>query len=149
LQLDIGAKHPIETKRDLAQRLARLYAEIMQTTPDIVHITIRDLSEGSVWVGGVDAPAPAAVLSVESRRGRPPEQRARLASALVDACAEALDLNPESLAVEFTLHPGDESYRKYFVDGVLHGALGKDWTPDETKKPLVEAMMEEVRRKAS
>ena len=129
--------------------MGRLYAEIMQTTSDLVDITIRDLGEGSVWNAAVNDPVPAAVLSVETRRGRPTKQRARLASAPIDACSEALDLNPEVLAVEFTQHAGDENYRKFFVDGVLHGALGRDWTPDEPQKPLFEAMKTEVRRKAS
>ncbi|MGB7102887.1 MAG: hypothetical protein WBD95_29535, partial [Xanthobacteraceae bacterium] len=129
-------------------RMGQLYAEIMQTTPDLVGITIRDLGEGSVWHAGLDAPVPAAVLSLEVRRGRPPEQRARLASALVDACTEALGLNPAHFAVEFTQHAGDESYRKLFVGGVLYGALGRDWTPDEASKPLFETMKDEARRKA-
>ena len=149
LQLDVGAKYPVAVKRDLAQRLGHLYAEIMQTTPDIVDITIRDLGEGSVWRSGFLAPAPTAVLSCAIRRGRPPEQRARLADALHTACVEALGLDPEHLAVEFTQHAGDEIYGKLFVDGVLTGSLGRDWTPDEAKKSVLDSMTEAVRRKAS
>jgi hypothetical protein len=95
LQLDVGAKYALEVKRELARRMA-----------------VRDLGEGSVWNAAVNDPVPAAVLSVETRRGRPPEQRARLASALIDACSEALDLNPEVLAVELTQHAGDENLPK-------------------------------------
>jgi phenylpyruvate tautomerase PptA (4-oxalocrotonate tautomerase family) len=136
LHLDVPACYSLTVKRDLAQRLGRLYAEIMQTTPDLVDVTFRELGEGGVWRCGDNAPVPAAVLTLEIRRGRPAEQRARLASALHDACVEALALNPELLSVEFTQHAGDEIYRKGFVDGVLHGALGKDWSPSELETSL-------------
>jgi hypothetical protein len=40
LQLDVGATYPLPVKRQLAQHRGRLCAEIMQTTPDLVDITI-------------------------------------------------------------------------------------------------------------
>jgi phenylpyruvate tautomerase PptA (4-oxalocrotonate tautomerase family) len=149
LQIDVGAKYPVAVKRELARRMGNTYAEIMQTTPDLVDVTIRDLGEGSVWHTGTGDPQPAAVVTLEIRRGRPPEQRAKLASAMVDLCAGALGLNPELVPVEFTQHAGDEIYRKAYIDGVLTGGLGRDWTPDEVNNPLLARMKEEARRKAS
>jgi hypothetical protein len=58
--------------------------------------------------------------------GRPAEQRARLAEALVAACAEALALSPTALLVEFTQHAGDET----FWPG---RGLAPDWTPAEAQ----------------
>jgi phenylpyruvate tautomerase PptA (4-oxalocrotonate tautomerase family) len=145
LHLDVPAHYPLAVKRDLAQRLGSLFAEIMQTTPDLVHVTIRELGEGGVWHCSDNQPAPAAVLTLEIRRGRPPEQRARLADALLDACVDALGLDPQLVSVEFTQHAGDENFRKLLVDGVLQGALGKDWSPSETETPLLETLRSEAR----
>ncbi len=123
LQLDVAARYPSEVKRTLAHRLGDLYAEIMLTTPQRVSVGFRELSEGSLWRCGDGEPEPAAVLMCDIRRGRPIEQRARLAQALVDACVETLGLRTDRLAVEFTQHSGDEMYRD--------GHFSSDWTSDE------------------
>lgn len=146
LQLDVPCQYPVAVKRDLAQRLGRLYGEIMQTTPDIVHVTFREHAEGGVWHCGNDAPVPGAVLSCDIRRGRPPEQRARLGEALFDACVDTLGLDPLHLTVEFTQHAGDEIFGKTLVDGVLRGGLAKDWSAAETTVPLLDSLRAEQRR---
>jgi phenylpyruvate tautomerase PptA (4-oxalocrotonate tautomerase family) len=148
LQLDVPNRYPVIQKRNLAKRLGNLYAEIMQTTADLVHVTIREVGEGGVWRCSAADPLPSAVLSCEIRRGRPAEQRARLAKALLDACAEILGLDQVSMSVEFTQHAGDEIYLNVLIDGVLHGSLGRDWSPDETEAPLVETMIAEERARA-
>src|SRR5580658_3535300 len=106
LQLDVPGRRPVAAKRELARKLGDLYAEIMQTTPDLVDVTFRELGEGGVWRCRAGEPSPAAVLSCEIRRGRPPEQRTRLAEALHSACVEAFGLDPLYLTVEFTQHAG-------------------------------------------
>jgi phenylpyruvate tautomerase PptA (4-oxalocrotonate tautomerase family) len=147
LQLDVSAKYPVAVKRDLAQRFGDLYAEIMQTTPDLVDVTFRELGEGSLWRCGKSGPVPAATLICDIRRGRPPEQRERLARGLVDACVDALGLDPLLISVEFTQHSGDEIFRSILIDGVVRGGLSKDWSASETKTPLVEAIRAEQRVK--
>src|ERR1700728_451445 len=146
LQLDVPARYSLEVKRGLARRLGNLYAEIMQTTPDLVDVSIRELEDG-VWHCGYQEPMPGAVLMAEIRRGRPADQRARLAEALIDACVEALAIDPPHIAVEFTQHAGDEIYRKLLVDGVLQGGLGKDWSVTETTTALLETLKAEGRQK--
>ena len=146
LQLDLPSRYPLEVKRVLAQRLGGLYAAIMQTTPDIVHVTFRELGEGNVWHCGTSEPAPAAVMSCDIRRGRPPEQRERLGAALHEACVETLGLDPLRLTIEFTQHAGDEIFGKTLVDGVLRGGLAQDWTPDETATPLMDTLKAAARR---
>ena len=136
-------------KRDLAKRLGRIYADVMQTTPDLVHVAFRELGDGNVWSCKGEMPQPSAVLSLEIRRGRPPEQRERLARAVFGACVEALGIDPTLAALEMTQHAGDENYLEDYVDGVLRGALGSDWTPDEVGKPLRQAMVEKLRVAAS
>jgi phenylpyruvate tautomerase PptA (4-oxalocrotonate tautomerase family) len=145
LQLDVPGHYPLAVKRDLAQRLGNLYAQIMQTTPDLVHVTFRELGEGGVWLCGKEIAAPSAALSCAIRRGRPPEQRARLAEALVGACVEALGLDPIGLVVEFTQHAGDEIYMSELVDGVVQGGLARDWSPGETETSLIETLKQERR----
>jgi phenylpyruvate tautomerase PptA (4-oxalocrotonate tautomerase family) len=128
LQLDVPNHYPVEVKRDLARRLGDQYARIMQTTPDMVTVAFRELGEGDVWRCSAGEPEPAAQLSCDIRRGRPPEQRAKLAQALVDTCVETLGLRSDRLMVEFTQHPGDEIYN--------HGrGWAADWTPAEAARP--------------
>jgi phenylpyruvate tautomerase PptA (4-oxalocrotonate tautomerase family) len=146
LQLDVPDHYPLSVRRNLARRMGDTYAEVMQTSSDLVGICFRELGEGGVWQCGPDGPVPAAVLLLAIRRGRPPEQRQRLAEAMLDVCCDALDLDPTRVTVEFSQHAGDEIYRKVMVDGVLHGSLGRDWSPDETTTPLIESMMAEVRK---
>jgi len=144
LALDVTTRYPLDVKRDLALRMSHLYAELMQTSPDLVAVGIRELNEGGVWFGGKDAPVPGAVLTCAIRRGRPPEQRARLANALVTMCSEALGLDPTRMVVEFSYHAGDDIFRKMMIDGVLRGALGRDWSPEEAQTPLLETMRKEA-----
>ncbi|MFZ1961749.1 MAG: tautomerase [Methylovirgula sp.] len=143
LQLDVPGKFPLTVKRDLAKRFGDLYAATMETTPDLVDVTFRELGEGNLWRCGEKGPVPAATLICDIRRGRPPELRERLARALVNACVEALGLDPLLISVEFTQHSGDEIYRTILIDGVPRGGLSKDWSASETKTPLVEAIRAE------
>jgi phenylpyruvate tautomerase PptA (4-oxalocrotonate tautomerase family) len=124
LQLDVPNHYPAEMKRGLARRLGDKYARIMQIMPDLVIVAFRELGDGGLWCCGAGDPEPAAVLSCDIRRGRPPEQRAELAQALIDDCVETLGLRRDCLAVEFTQHTSDEMYRP-------GRGWGAEWTPAE------------------
>jgi phenylpyruvate tautomerase PptA (4-oxalocrotonate tautomerase family) len=110
LQLDVPCAYPAEVRRRLAQCLGDRFAGIMQTTPDKVIVAFRQLAEGALLRCGSGSPEPAAVLKCDIRRGRPAEQRAELARALIDACVMTLGLRPSQLSVEFTQHAGDEIF---------------------------------------
>jgi len=127
LQLHVVRHYPVEVKQRLAKELGDLFAHLMQTTPDKVNVGFHELSEGSLWRCGEGEPEPAAVLKCDIRRGRPPDQRAQLAQALVLACVAALELRPERLSVEFTQHSGDEIFRP-------GSGLYADWTPAEARR---------------
>jgi phenylpyruvate tautomerase PptA (4-oxalocrotonate tautomerase family) len=127
LQLDVPNHYPVHVKRDLARRLGDEYARIMQTAPDLVTVAFRELGEGGVWCCSAGEPEPAALLSCDIRRGRAPEQRAKLAQALIDICVETLGLRGDRLAVEFTQHASDEMYR----DG---RGWGTEWTAAEATR---------------
>lgn len=125
LQLDIPSCPPAAVKRDLARRLGVLYGEIMQTSNDKVTVAIRQLTDG-IWRCGDGNPEPGAVLACEVRCGRTPDQLARLAEAVVVACAELLGLEADRLSVVFTQHPGHEIFR------IGLGPI-PDWTPAEAQ----------------
>lgn len=127
LQLDVPQQYPTDVKRRLARRFGETYARIMQTKSNIVSVTIRELGEGGMWHCGDGDPEPGALLMCDIRRGRPPEQRAELAKALVEDCVEILGLPSDRLPVEFTLHAGDEMYR-------YGRGLASDWNPAEANK---------------
>ena len=125
LHFDLPGRYPAEVKRALAARLGALYAEIMQTSPSIVKVGFRELGETNLFRCGAPdgAVEPVVVGQCDIRRGRPVEQRAALASAIVAACSDALEVDASSIELEFTQHAGDEMYRR--------GAFARDWTVDE------------------
>ena len=125
LHFDLPRRYPAEVKRGLAALLGALYAEIMQTSPSIVKVGFRELGEENLFRcgapdGGVE---PVIVGQCDIRRGRPVEQRAALADAIVGACSEALGVDASTVELEFTQHAGDEMYRR--------GAFAGHWTADE------------------
>ena len=125
LQLDLPFRYPAEVKRRLAKRLGAIHAEIMRANVRRVSVAFRELGDGNLWRCTPDEPYPAALLMLDIRRGRPPEQRVRLAAALVAACREELGLETHQLNVEFTQHAGDEMYHP------MLGGLSDDWREDE------------------
>src|SRR5258706_1306396 len=110
LQLDVPNHYPVEVKRGLARRLGEKYARIMQTTPDMVTVAFRELGEGGVWRCSAGEPEPAAVLSCDIRRGRPPEQPAELGQAPLHARVETLGLRSDRPLVGVTQHTQDRVY---------------------------------------
>jgi len=110
LQLDVPYAYPADVRHRLAQCLGDRFADIMQTTPDRVIVAFRQLAEGALVRCGSGNPEPAAVLKCDIRRGRPAQQRAELARALIDACVMILGLHLSQLSVEFTQHAGDEIF---------------------------------------
>jgi phenylpyruvate tautomerase PptA (4-oxalocrotonate tautomerase family) len=113
----------------------------MQTSPDIVDVTIREHGAGGVWRCGSE-PHPSAVLSCDIRRGRSVEQRAQLADALVDVAVDVLGVDDRYFNVEFTQHDGDEIYSSIEIDGVVHRGFAPDWSPSEAATSVVEQIRE-------
>lgn len=124
LQLDLPRRYPADIKRRLAQQLGALIASTMQTSQHKVVVAFRELPDGNLWRCGGSDVEPATVIGCDIRRGRPPEQRARLSEQLIRACADALALDPVCITVRFTQHAGDDFFR-------LPQGLGVDWTPAE------------------
>ena len=127
LQFDLPRAYPAETKRRLARRIGDVYAEVMQTTPEIVKVAFRELGADNLFRCGRGEPETVVVLMCDIRRGRPADQRHAVAAALATAAAEALDLSVDEIEIEFTQHAGDEMYR--------HGALVNDWQPISRVEP--------------
>jgi phenylpyruvate tautomerase PptA (4-oxalocrotonate tautomerase family) len=121
LQLDVAATYDLPTKRELARRLGGVYAEVMDTSPEIVTVAIRDLGEGGVWRCTGGEPVPSALLMCDVRRGRPVETRAELCRRLVAACEEVAGLDPALLKIEFTQHAGDEMWHPHL------GGFNREW----------------------
>ena len=128
LHFDLPTRYPAEVKRALAARLGALYAEIMQTSPGIVKVGFRELGEGNLFrCGAADGGVqPVIVGQCDIRQGRPTEQRATLAAAIVAACSEAFGVDATAIELEFTQHPGDEMFRR--------GAFARDWSAAESER---------------
>ena len=125
LQLDVAATYDHATKRALAARLGAAYAEVMETSVDIVTVVVRDLGEGGVWRCTGDEPVPAALLMCDVRRGRAVATRAELCRRLVAACEEVAGLDPAMVKIEFTQHDGDEMWHPHL------GGFNRDWAPGD------------------
>lgn len=144
LQLDTSDTYSLEVKREFARRLGDVYAEKMQTSADIVDVTIRDNGPGGVWRCGTE-PQPSAVLSCDVRRGRTAQQRAQLADALIDVAVDVLGVDDRFFNVEFTQHDGDEIYSSVVVDGTVRRGFAPDWSPAEAATPLLDQVQETYR----
>ena len=126
LQIDVPTHYPLAQKKRLAKRLGEIYAKIMQANVKRISIAVRELGDGGIWRCTEGEPYQAALLMCDIRRGRPTDQRIRLAEALVDACVEILGLRIDQVNVEFTQHAGDEMFHP------LLGGPSADWAAGET-----------------
>src|SRR5258708_746447 len=124
LQVDVSNHYPVDGKRGLGRGLGDSYARIMQTTPELVTVAFRELGEGGVWCCSAGEPEPAALLSCDIRRGRPPQQRAPLGQGLIDARVEKFGLRTNRLVLQVTPPTTDEMYRS-------GRGWGTEWTPAE------------------
>ena len=125
LQLDLPGHYSAETKREGATRLCRLYADVMQTQSWRPNVGIRELGPDNLFRLGSDGPEPVTMVLVEIRRGRPLDDRLKLAHGIVDICTEVFGVERRRVMIEFTVHTGDEIYR----DGAWVG----DWTAAEAR----------------
>jgi len=123
LHLDLPGTYSVEVKRELATRLCRLYAEVMETQLWRPNVGIAELGEHNLYHLGPAGLEPITMVMVEFRRGRAPEKRLALGKAIVDICVELLGVLRPSVMVEFTPHPGEEILRD--------GKWTADWTATE------------------
>ena len=123
LHLDLAKTYPSQTKRELAVRLCRLYAEVMQTQSWRPNVGIAELGGDNLFHLGDDGLESITMVLVEIRRGRSLDLRLELGRRIVDICAEVLGVPKKTVLVEFTIHSGDEILR----DGEWAG----DWTAAE------------------
>ena len=124
LHLDLPLAVAPSDRGRIAGRLARLYAGVMETDPQRVTVAFRELGEnGVVRTTAAGELETVVVVNCDIRRGRPAEQRARLAEAVAGLLEEELGWPPARTVVEFTQHPGDEVWRA--------SGLASDWTPAE------------------
>src|SRR5882757_1851688 len=71
LHLDLPGTHPVEVKRELATRLCKLYADLMETQLWRPNVGITELGQGNLYHLGSDGLESITMVMVEFRRGRP------------------------------------------------------------------------------
>ncbi len=126
LHIDLPRAVDAPARARLAGRLARIYAEVMQTSPQRPTIGFRELGEHGVLRLDADGEVePVVLVQCDIRRGRSAEHRERLGAAIAAALDEELGWPPSHTIVEFTQHAGDEFWR---ADG-----LSQDWEPGEAR----------------
>jgi len=127
LHLDLPGTYATVVKRDLATRLCKVYAEVMQTQLWRPNVGIAELGEDNLFHLGPDGLEPIAMVLVEFRRGRPLDDRLTLGRKIVDICVDVLNVPRKTVLVEFTEHAGDEILRD--------GEWAADWNPSEAGSP--------------
>jgi phenylpyruvate tautomerase PptA (4-oxalocrotonate tautomerase family) len=126
LHLDLPVAVGADDRARIAGRLARLYAEVMQTSPRRPTVGFRELGEhGVVRLSADDEVEPVLLVQCNIRRGRSAQQRQRLGAGIAAVLDEELSWPAWRTIVEFTQHAGDEFWR---ADG-----LSQDWAPDEAQ----------------
>ena len=123
LHLDLPGTYSTTVKRELAERLCKRYADVMETQPWRPNVGIAELGKDNLYHLGPDGLEPITMVMVEFRRGRPAERRLALGRAIVEICVELLDVPRRSVMVEFTPHAGEEMLRD--------GNWVADWIPAE------------------
>jgi phenylpyruvate tautomerase PptA (4-oxalocrotonate tautomerase family) len=124
LHLDLPVAVAPADRAEIAGRLARTYADLMETNPERVTVAFRELGENGVLRLRPDGALETVVMvNCDIRRGRAAEQRERLGDAVAGVLEDALDWPRERTLLEFTQHSGDEMWRST--------GLGTDWTPEE------------------
>ena len=124
LHLDLPLAVDAGDRARIAGRLARLYAEVMQTSPQRPTVGFRELGKhGVVRLGDDGEVEPVVLVQCDIRRGRSAEQRERLGAAIAAVLDEELRWPATHTIVEFTQHAGDEFWR---ADG-----LSQDWEPGD------------------
>ena len=127
LHLDLPGTYATVVKRDLATRLCKVYAEVMQTQLWRPNVGIAELGEDNLFHLGPDGLEPIAMVLVEFRRGRPLDDRLTLGRKIVDICVDVLNIPRKTVLVEFTEHSGNEILRD--------GEWAADWNPSEAGSP--------------
>jgi hypothetical protein len=127
LHLDLPGTYATVVKRDLATRLCKVYAEVMQTQLWRPNVGIAELGEDNLFHLGPDGLEPIAMVLVEFRRGRPLDDRLTLGRKIVDICVDVLNIPRKTVLVEFTEHSGNEILRD--------GEWAADWKPSEAGSP--------------
>jgi phenylpyruvate tautomerase PptA (4-oxalocrotonate tautomerase family) len=128
LHLDLPVAVAPADRAEVAARLARTYADVMETNPERVTVAFRELGEnGVVRLRSDGALETVVMVNCDIRRGRADEQRERLGDAVAAVLEEALGWPRERTLLEFTQHAGADFWRST--------GLGTDWTPEEAAAP--------------
>src|SRR5258705_13795495 len=90
LHLDLPATYPVQVKRELATRLCKLYAEVMETQLWRPNGGIAEIGKDNLYHLGSRGLEPNTMVMGEVRRGRPAEKRLALGRAIVDLCVGLL-----------------------------------------------------------
>jgi phenylpyruvate tautomerase PptA (4-oxalocrotonate tautomerase family) len=123
MHLNVSRTYSTAVKHDLATRLCKLYAEVMQTQSWRPNVGIAELGEENLFHLAPDGLEPITMVLVEYRRGRPVDDRLTLGRKIVDICVDVLNVPRKRILVEFSEHSADQILR----DGEWTG----EWTPAE------------------
>ncbi len=102
----------------------------------MVNVGFRELGPDNLFRCGDGEPGPGIVVMCDIRRGRPAEQRLRLAEGIRQICSNELGFGPNQVVIQFTQHAADEMYRDGGWGRVGGAAVGGSRCGAPTAAPL-------------
>ena len=108
LQFDLNFAPTAREKSRFARAVVRHFAGIMDTGTDHIAITFRCYRRGDLVFGRAERPAKGiAFLDADIRTGRTPEQKRRLALAIMGELEKTWGVPTRSVYVVYTEHDGE------------------------------------------
>src|SRR3954466_7838905 len=135
LHLDLPVAVAPGERAEIAGRLARTYADLMETNPERVTVAFRELGEnGVVRLRSDGALETVVMVNCDIRRGRAPDRRERLGDAVAGVLEDALGWPRERTLLELTQHHRDEMWRstRPSPDGTPEEAAARRWAGRRT-----------------
>jgi phenylpyruvate tautomerase PptA (4-oxalocrotonate tautomerase family) len=123
LRLDLTKTYPSQTKRELAARLCRLYADVMQTQLWRPNVGIAELGEDNLFHLAPTGWSRSRWCSSRLGGAARPINVSNSGGVSSTSVVRVLGLPRKTVLVEFTVHSGDEMPRD--------GEWTSDWTAAE------------------
>lgn len=108
LQFELNFRVADNEKRSFADRITRLFADIMDTGTDHTAVTIRCFATHDLSFGHATAADDGiAFVNADIRDGRTTEQKRRLSLACIDELGQRFGVPGQNVYVVLTEHPGE------------------------------------------
>lgn len=126
LQFTVTQSLSSDERAALVEWVTQAFAEVMETGTGHVAVSVRECERGALALGRGGSDEPVGLLDADVRAGRTSEQRATLASRVIEYFDQELGVPEDNCYVVFTEHPGSDFH-------LAEGPLAS-WSDDEAEE---------------